>query len=228
MGKSKQQKEAESLDLERQRQQVDSNEWMANFSKELSRMAKDRFAKEQAYLTENVDPLLKGYSTTGFAPGERARLRNMAEEDVAKVYNQQERNTLKGLGRMGIGTNAPSGVLARVKTALGQSRADTRVGALRTIDQHGADVRRGTVPLMMQRAAGFNPQGPLSGVFPGRPVGIEQAKFGPGFWSKFGSSMLSLGQSAVGALSPLGGIPKTGNLPPPPPPPSALPFRSVT
>ena len=224
MGKSKQQKEAESLDLERQRQQVDSNKWMADFSKMLSKMTQDRFVKEQAYLTENVDPLLKGYSTTGFAPGERARLRNMAEEDVAKVYNQQERSTLKGLNRMGINSNAPSGALARVKTALGQNRADTRVGALRSIDQHGADVRRGTVPLMMQRAAGFNPQGTLSGVFPGRPVGVEQAKFGPGFWGKFGNVALDLTKSAIGAINPLGAVGSS----PPPPKTYPNPFSRVT
>jgi len=206
MGKSRQQREAEKLDLQRQREQMESNKWMAEFSRELSRMAKGRFDKEQAYLTENVDPLLKGYATTGFAPGERRRLRNVAEEDVARVYGQQERRTLKDIAMMGITSNAPSGALARVKTSLGRSRAGARVGALRGIAQYGATTRRSMMPLMMQRAAGFNPQGPLSGVFQGRPTDIRQAKFGPGFWSKFGNTMKDFVKSGIAASNPMGGI----------------------
>jgi len=147
---------------------------------------------------------LKGYSTTGFSPGERRRLRNVAEEDVARVYGQQEKRTLKDIAMMGITSNAPSGALARVKTSLGRSRAGARVGAMRGIEQYGATTRRSMVPMMMQRARGFNPQGPLSGVFSGRPTDIRQAKFGPGFWSKFGGVMKDFAQTGIAAANPLG------------------------
>lgn len=206
MGKSKQQKEAESLDLERQRQQVEANEWMAQFSKELAKMTTERFEKEQAYLESDVDPTLRSYAKTGFAPGERKRLRAQSEEDVARVYGQGERTALGNLARMGFRGGAPSGALARAKLAMGKGRAEARVAGLRGIEQRGAETRRGIIPMQMARAGAYNPAGPMAGVFSGRPQNVQQAQFGPGFWGKFGGALTKVGQSAVGAWNPLGKV----------------------
>lgn len=205
MGKSKQQKEAESLDLERQRQQVDANKWMSEFSQELAAMSKDRFAKEQAYYKENIDPALSGYAKTGFAPGEEKRLRTEDEERTARIHGQGERTTLGSMARAGFRGDAPSGALARAKVALGAGRSEARVAGQRQISQYGAETRRGAIGQMMQRAQGFNPTAPLSGVASGRPTDVRQAKFGPGFWGKLGNTAVKIGQSAVSAWNPLGG-----------------------
>lgn len=211
MGKSKQQKESEALDLKRQRQQVDANEWMAKFSKELSRMTSERFTKEQSYLENEVDPLMKSLARQGFAPGEEKRLRAQSEEDVSRVWNQEGKNILGGMARMGFSPRGPAGALARVKQDLGRGRAESRVAGLRGIAQRGADVRRGMVGPMMQRAGLHNPEGPLSGVSMGRPTDITPAKQGPGFWGKFGGAMTKVAQSAVGAFNPLSGMSKVIN-----------------
>lgn len=58
----------------------------------------------------------------------------------------------------------------------------------------------------MVRAGLASGSSTLAGVAPGRPVNIEQAKFGPGFWGKMGNAALKLGQSAIGAFNPLGGL----------------------
>jgi len=206
LGKSKDQKEAEAMDLERQRQQMDANKWMAEFSQELAAMTKERFAKEQAYLEENVDPSLKGYMKSGFAPGEEKRMRAQEEERTARIHSQGERTTLGNMARAGFRSNAPSGAVARAKLALGQGRAESRVAGQRQISQYGADSRRAAVEQGMRRA-GLAPGSSTGGlVYGGRPSDVQQAKFGPGFWGKFGSAALSLGQSAVGALNPLGGL----------------------
>ena len=55
---------------------------------------------------------------------------------------------------------------------------------------------------MMARAQGFNPQGPLSGVYGGRPTDVRQAKFGSGFWGKLGKAATTIASSAVGGLVP--------------------------
>ena len=47
-------------------------------------------------------------------------------------------------------------------------------------------------------------------VYGGRPTDVKQAKFGPGFWGKMGGAALKLGQSFVGSMNPLGGLPKFG------------------
>lgn len=209
MGKSKQQKEAESLDLERQRQQVDANKWMADFSKELAAMSKERFAKEQSYLEENVDPALKGYMKSGFAPGEEKRLRAEEEERTSRIHGQGERTTLGGMARAGFRGTAPSGALARAKLALGQGRAESRVAGQRQISQYGAESRRAAVGQGMQRAGLASGSSTLDGVASGRPTDIRQAKFGPGFWGKLGGAATKIAQSAVGAWNPLGGVGST-------------------
>ena len=81
------------MDLQRQRDQMASNKWMADFSRELSEMTKQRFEKEQAYLEENVDPALKGYMKSGFAPGEEKRMRAQEEERTARIHSQGEKTT---------------------------------------------------------------------------------------------------------------------------------------
>lgn len=205
MGKSKQQKEAEALDLERQRHQVDANKWMAEFSKELAAMSKERFAKEQSYLEENVDPALKGYMKSGFAPGEEKRLRAEDEERTARIHAQGERTTLGGMARAGFRGSAPSGALARAKLALGAGRAESRVAGQRAISQYGAESRRAAVGQGMQRAGLASGQATLGGAFSGRPTDVRQAKFGPGFWGKLGGAATKIAQSAVGAWNPLSG-----------------------
>ncbi len=211
MGKSSQQKEAEALDLKRQRQQVEANEWMAKFSKEMSKMTSERFQKEQAYLEGEVDPLLKGYAKSGFAPGEEKRLRAQSEEDVSRVYKQGEKTTLGSMAKMGFSGRSPSGALARVKLGLGRGRAESRVAGLRGIAQQGSDTRRGMVAPMMARAGAYNPQGTMAGVFPGRPADVQQAKFGPGVWGKIGSAATGVAKFAAGAFNPLGRLFPSGS-----------------
>jgi len=199
LGKSKQQKEAEALDLERQRQQVDANSWMAEFSKELAAMSKDRFAKEQAYLENEVDPALKGLAGSGFMPGEEKRLRAEEEERNARIQKQQSQTTLGNIARAGM---RGSGGEVRARIGLAQSGAESRVAGQRAISQYGSDTRRNAVSMQMQRA-GLAPGGaPLSGVASGRPRDIRQAKFGPGFWGKVGGAATKIAQSAVGAITP--------------------------
>lgn len=212
MGKSSQQKEAEALDLERQRQQVESNKWMAEFSKELATMTKDRFAKEQAFLEENVDPALKGYMKSGFSPGEEKRLRAQDEERTARIHSQGEKTTLGSMARGGFGSSAPSGAVARAKLALGQGRSEARVAGQRQISQYGADSRRAAVQQGMNRSQLASGSSTVGGAFAGRPVDIRQAKFGPGFWGKLGNAAVKIGQSAVGAWNPLGGGGGGGNM----------------
>ena len=230
MGKSKQQKEAESLDLERQRQQVESNRWMAEFSKELAAMSKDRFAKEQAYLEEEVDPSLRGFARTGFAPGEEKRLRAQEEERTARAYQQQTRTTLGSMARGGFRGTAPSGAVSRARVALGQAGAESRVAGQRAISQYGSETRRNAIQNMMARAKGFSPTAPLSGVYGGRPTDVRQAKFGPGFWGKLGGAATKIAQSAVGAITPFkwggggGGQPDIRPLQMQPRPPQQLPL----
>lgn len=209
MGKSKQQREAEAMDLQRQRDQMASNKWMADFSRELAAMTKERFAKEQAYLEENVDPALAGLAKSGFMPGEEKRLRAQEEERTARIHSQGERTTLGNMARSGF-TSGPTGALARTKLALGQGRAEARVAGQRQISQYGAESRRGAVGMQMQRAGLASGSATGGLVYGGRPTNIAQAKFGPGFWGKVGGAALKLGQSAVGALNPLGSIPKFG------------------
>ncbi len=233
LGKSKQQREAERLDLERQRQQTGANKWMEQFSRELSKVTQERFTKEQEYLEGKVDPLLTGYATRGFAPGERSRLRNIAREDVGKAYGQEERRILSRMGASGYSRRAPTGAMSRVQFQLGRGRAEAKTSAFRDIEQMGATRRYGAIQPMLQRARAFNPQGPLSGVFPGRPTDVRQAQFGPGFWSKFGNVALDLTKSAIGAANPLGRVaPSTGGTPPIVPHPSPKtypnPFSRVT
>jgi len=228
LGKSKNQREAEKMDLQRQRDQMASNKWMAAFSKELSKVTQERFAKETAYLEEQVDPLLKGYATKGFAPGERSRLRNIAREDVGTAYGQEEKRLLSRLGDQGFSRRAPSGALARTQFQIGRGRAEARTSAFRDIEQMGAQRRYGAIPTMLQRAGATNPQGTMAGVFPGRPTDIRQAQFGPGFWSKFGNVALDLTKSAIGAVNPLGKVAGAVTQPSPPPPSYPNPFARVT
>lgn len=203
MGKSKDQREAEAMDLQRQRDQMDANKWMAEFSKELAAMSKERFQKEQAFLEENVDPSLKGYIKSGFAPGEEKRLRAQDEERTARIHSQGERTVLGNMARGGFkGTGAE----ARARMGLGAARAESRVAGQRAISQYGADSRRTAVGQGMVRSSLASGSATLAGVAGGRPVNIAQAKFGPGFWGKFGGAALKLGQSFVGSMNPLGGF----------------------
>lgn len=206
MGKSSQQREAEKLDLERQRQQVGANKWMDQFSRELSKVTQERFSKETAYLEGQVDPLLTGYANRGFAPGERGRLRNIAREDVGTAYAQEEKRVLSRMGASGYSRRAPTGAMSRTLFQLGRGRAEARVGAFRDIENLGATRRFNVIPTMLQRAGAFNPQGPLSGVFQGRPTDVKQAQFGPGLWSKIGNVALDITKSAVGASNPIGQV----------------------
>ncbi len=205
MGKSKDQKEAEQMDLQRQRDQMASNKWMADFSKELSEMTKERFAKEQAYLEENVDPALKGLAKSGFIPGEEKRLRAQEEERTSRIYQQQSKTTLGNIARGGFkGTGAE----ARARVGLGAAGAESRVAGQRAISQYGAESRRNTMNLQMQRAGLASGSSTGGLVYGGRPTNIAQAKFGPGFWGKLGSAAMKIGQSAVGAMNPLGSLTK--------------------
>jgi len=199
LGKSKDQKEAEALDLERQRQQVEANSWMAEFSKELAAMSKDRFAKEQAYLENEVDPALKGYAQSGFAPGEERRLRAEEEERTARINKQQSQTTLGNIARAGF---KGSGTEARARLELGTSGAESRVAGQREISRQGSEGRRAAVGMQMQRAGLASGAAPLAGVASGRPRDIRQAKFGKGFWGKLGGAVTGIARSAVGAISP--------------------------
>jgi len=204
MGKSKEQKSSEALQLERLEQEVEANKWLSGFGKSMAEQTQKRLAEQQAYYKGDVDPLLKGYATTGFAPGERRRMRAQSEEDVARAYGQQERRTLGDMAKMGFTGRAPAGALGRAKLALGRGRAEARVAGLRGIEAGGAETRRQTVPLMMQRAQGFAPGQTMGGVTFGRPTAATPPPvFGKGFWGKAGGVITDVAKSAASAFTPM-------------------------
>jgi hypothetical protein len=201
LGKSKQQKESEALAVENQRQTIAANKWKDEFSRELARISKERFAKEQAYLEENVDPALKGFMRTGFAPGEEKRLRAQENERASRIYKQQTKTTLGNMARGGFRGDQPSGAVARARTALGAAGAEQRVTGQRAISQYGADQRRAAVEMGMRRAGLAPGQSTMQGSF--NPIQqAQQAKFAKGGWSKFGSVMKGVGDF-VTKMNPL-------------------------
>lgn len=192
MGKSKEQKESESLAVENQRQTIAANEWKNAFSREMAGLTKERFLKETKYLEEEVDPQLKQLSKSGFMPGEEKRLRSNAEERNARIYQQQTKTTLGDMARGGFRGDTPSGALARTKTALGSAGAERRVAGQRQISQYGSDSRRNAMTMQMQRAGLAPGQNTIGGAF-NNIQQAQQAKFAKGGWSKFGSVMKGVG-----------------------------------
>lgn len=198
MGKGGDQKRKESLELNIMQQEADANKWMGAFAKEMRDLSKRRYAEQEEYLKGTVDPILKGYSKTGFAPGERKLLRARSEEDVARIHTQGEKRTLTALGQMGFRSSAPSGGLARARLALGQGRAEARVKGLRDIETQGFETRRNILPAMFQRSAGFDPQSTTSAALNfGRPTSGAKADIKPGFWGKFGGKIAGAGLSMI-------------------------------
>ncbi len=205
MGKSKEQKESESLAVENQQQTIAANKWMDRFSQEMAKLTKQRFDSEQAYLKENVDPALKGLARSGFMPGEEKRLRASEEERNARIFKQHSKTALGDMGRMGFSSNAPSGALARTKTALGQAGAESRVAGQRGISQYGSDNRRNAVGMQMTRV-GLAPGATTMGGAFNRTQQANQAKFAKGGWAQFGSVMKGVGDWITPAQIPgLGG-----------------------
>jgi hypothetical protein len=200
MGKGGDQKRKESLELNILQQEADANRWMSEFSKEMRDLSTKRYAEQEEYLKGQVDPLLKGYSQTGFAPGERKMLRARSEEDVSRIHKQGEKQTLKALGQMGFRGSAPSGGLARAKLALGQGRAEARVKGLRDIETQGYDTRRNVLPAMFQRAAAYDPAQTTSAALAfGRPASAAVGKVDiqQGFWGKMGDKAMGAGLSMI-------------------------------
>jgi hypothetical protein len=200
MGKGGDQKRKESLELNVLQQEADANRWMGEFAKEMRDISKKRYAEQEEYLKGQVDPLLKGYSQTGFAPGERKLLRARSEEDVARIHGQGEKQTLTALGQMGFRSSAPSGGLARAKLALGQGRAEARVKGLRDIETQGFETRRNVLPAMFQRAGAYDPQGTSNTALAfGRPTSAAMGKteIKKGFWGNFGGKIAGAGLSMI-------------------------------
>lgn len=198
MGKGGDQKRKESLELNIMQQEADANKWMGDFAKEMRDLSKRKYAEQEEYLKGEVDPLLKGYAKTGFAPGERKLLRARSEEDVARIHSQGEKQTLTALGQMGFRSSAPSGGLARAKLALGQGRAEARVKGLRDIETQGFNTRRNVLPAMFQRAGAFDPQSTTSAALNfGRPTSSAKAEIKPGFWGKFGGKIAGAAVSMI-------------------------------
>lgn len=195
MGKSKEQKESESLAVENQRQTIAANAWKDKFSAEMAKLTKERFVKETAYLEEQVDPALKGLARSGFMPGEEKRLRAQEEERNARIYQQQTKTTLGDMARGGFRGTAPSGAVARARVALGQAGAEERATGQRQITQYGAEGRRGAIGMQMTRAGLGAGQATMGGAF-NQIQQAQQAKFAPGGWSKFGSVMKGVGDFA--------------------------------
>lgn len=195
MGKSKEQKESESLAVENQRQTMNANKWKDAFSAEMAALTKERFMKETAYLEEQVDPALKGLAKSGFMPGEEKRMRAQEEERNARIYKQQTKTTLGDMARGGFRSNAPSGGVARARLALGQYGAESRAAGQRQITQYGAEGRRNAVGMQMQRAGLGAGAATMGGAF-NQIQQAQQAKFAPGGWSKFGSVMKGVGDFA--------------------------------
>lgn len=192
MGKSKEQKESESLAVENQRQTIAANKWMDEFSRELAGLTKERFLKETKYLEEEVDPALKGLASTGFMPGEEKRRRAQAEERSARIYKQQTKTTLGDMARGGFRGDTPSGGVGRARVALGQFGAESRVAGQRAISQEGSEGRKAAVGMQMQRAGLAPGQNVMGGSF-NRTQQAQQARFGKGGWSKLGSVVKGVG-----------------------------------
>lgn len=196
MGKSKEQKESESLAVENQRQTIAANKWKDQFSRELAVLTKARFEKETRYLEEEVDPALKGLASTGFMPGEEKRRRAEAEERNARIYKQQTKTTLGDMARGGFRGDTPSGGVGRARTALGQFGAENRVAGQRAISQEGSQGRKAAIGMQMQRAGLAPGQNVMGGSF-NQIQQAQQAKFAPGGWSKFGSVLKGVGDFAA-------------------------------
>ena len=192
MGKSKEQKESESLAVENQRQTIAANKWMDEFSRELAGLTKERFLKETKYLEEEVDPALKGLASTGFMPGEEKRRRAQAEERNARIYKQQTKTTLGDMARGGFRGDTPSGGVGRARVALGKFGAESRVAGQRAISQEGSEGRKAAVGMQMQRAGLAPGQTTMGGSF-NRTQQARQAQFAKGGWSKVGSVVKGVG-----------------------------------
>ncbi len=192
MGKSKEQKESESLAVENQRQTMAANDWKNAFSREMAALTKERFEKETAYLENEVDPALRGLSKSGFMPGEEKRLRGQEEERNARIFKQQSKTTL---GDMARGGYRGTGAVTRARVALGQAGAESRAQGQRQISQYGAEGRRGAIGMQMQRAGLGAGAATMGGAF-NQVQQAQQAKFAPGGWSQFGSVMKGVGDFA--------------------------------
>ncbi len=196
MGKSKEQKESESLAVENQRQTIAANKWMDQFSQELAVLTKARFEKETRYLEEEVDPALRGLASTGFMPGEEKRRRAEQEERNARIYSQQTKTTLGDMARGGFRGDQPSGAVARAKVALGQFGAENRVAGQRAISQEGSEGRKAAIGMQMTRAGLAPGQATLGGSF-NRTQQAQQAKFAKGGWAQFGGVMKGISDSVA-------------------------------
>jgi hypothetical protein len=185
MGKSKEQKQSEAGGLKAQQQQLASNTYFQKLAETMQTLMKEREAKETAYLEGQVDPLLAGYAKTGFAPGERNRLRSQVSEDVGRAYT--------GAGN----ADAPSGTSPYLQSQLARSRGESLASGQRGIEQMGSERRFNTIPAMFSRAGMYNPLGYNQAVNQGRAQAVQRPQIQKGFWQELGSGFAQAIPGAV-------------------------------
>lgn len=196
MCKSKQQKQAERTQLEAQEVQKKYGEEMLGMQKELAAEAKRRRLEQQAYLKGKIDPMIDQYLKTGFAPGERARLRTMAMEDVGRQYQAFTKGALRSLGPR-YRTDAPSGTMPYIRMQLARAGAESATNALRNIETMGSQRRYQTIGMGMARANVYDPLNYYRSSVGSRPMSVQQPHIQKGFWQEIGPG---LAKKAIGGV----------------------------
>jgi hypothetical protein len=213
MSKSSERKRAEASAQTGADQQVASNKLNMEMARFWQDMARQKQAKETAYLEGKVDPLLESYARTGFAPGERQRMRTMVREDAGRAFTDAERGMRGRMSATGYGSDSPSGVGNYMSMNLARGRGESTGQGLRQVEQAGADRRYQTIGPMMGRAGMFDPMGAASTSYGGSARAIRQPTIKSGFMETLGSSLASgIGSGLGGTIGGFAGGALTGGV----------------
>lgn len=202
MGKDPKEKQAQDNQLKAQEQQLKANEALVQYLNDTFNMGKEQYAEQQNFLKGTFDPIVKEYAQTGFASGEKARMRSVLNEDVSRSSDNALRSQLAALNSGGYSTDAGSGIMPYIRLASARQRGEARATGLRGIEQFGAERRYNTMPLMLSRAGLNSPVSYFSSSQGFRPGSVQEMQRAPGFMEKFLTPVVGAAAGGVsGALT---------------------------